>query len=230
VSYVPSLAKKNHDDHYFDFLTCGMVAHDGNSAFIGRLNEQLKDKKDDFDINLIERDLKRAEKTSVLLNDLFYANAVDNFNAYLSDIILEILKVDPRPIYGKSVEAKNVFEITDIDSLKSEIIDKTIIDLGYQNINDLGQFLSKNFGIRTLSHWLSSRRLNRIIQIRNIIAHNRGIVNRLFLQRSGSKSDILHQHVKVGHALRTAGYLEVLINKIDREAVLKFNLVGVQDV
>ena len=207
-----------------------MVAHEGNSAFIARLQQQANDTTDDFALKSVEKDLDRAQNTSVLLNDLFYANAVDNFNAYLSDLILCILKVDPRPIYGKSVEAKNIFEIDDLESLKSEIIDKIVLELGYQNINDLANFMNKNFGISALSHWLSSRRLNRIIQSRNIIAHNRGLVNQLFLQRSGSKIDKIGEHVKIGHALRTAGYLESLISKIDREAVSKFNLNGVQDV
>jgi hypothetical protein len=207
-----------------------MVAHAGHSTYIERLNQKKLDADDEMVLQSVERDLDRAQKTNVLLNDLFFANAVDNFNAYLSHLILCILKVDPRPIYGKSIEAKNIFEIDDLESLRSEIIDKIVIELGYQNINDLASFLNKNFGISTLSHWLTSKRLNRIIQTRNIIAHNRGEVNRLFLQRSGSKVDKIGTHVVVGDALRTARYLETLINKIDQEAVAKFSLTGIQNV
>jgi hypothetical protein len=211
------------------FLTCGLMSHSGYELFVDRMYKRAKKIRDDESANLVRNDIDQSKLAEILLNDLFFANAVDNFNAYLSSLILSIIRIDPRSIYGKMVETKYIFEIDDIDSLKSEIIDRMIIELGYQNINDLASFLKKNFGIVTLSHWLVSRRLNRIIQIRNIISHNRGVVNRLFMQRSGSKIDKLGEHVKAWRAIRVAGYLDNLIDKIDREAVLKFQLHGVHD-
>lgn len=172
---------------------------------------------------LIQKE-EEASEASRLFDELLFANGVDNFNAYLSDIIMEILAIDPRPIFGRKIDAKTIFSSPDLDSVKSEAIDRMILDMGYQNISDLAEFMEGNFGIRALSHWLTKKRLNRLIQIRNIIAHNRGIVNRTYLHKSGSKSDKLGERVNARFPLLTTSYLDNLAEKIDREAVSKFKL------
>ena len=224
--YQPSEAKIAYDKYHRSFMVCGAAAHEGayqiaHSLLEDSLKIENDQKNDEFQIKLDDSMI-----TSLMLNDIFFVSAVDNFNCYLSEIIILILNVDPRPIYGKKIDAKLAFSISDIQSLRQEFIDMKVLELGYQKIDELSDFLLKNFEISALSNRLTSLRLNRIVQVRNIISHNRGVANRLFMERSASKTDHIGTHVKAGHAIRAASYLETLIEKIDREAVSKFEING----
>jgi hypothetical protein len=219
--YNNTSARATYEKHRTVFLNCGLLSNNGFSALSIHFYKQEMFE-GVYDEDLISRD--DLEKARVFLNDLLFAGAVDAFNAYLSDIILEILKQDPRPIYGKQFDAKFLFEVNDITSLRAEMINRLIVELGYQSITDLTVFLEKNFGLMSLSSWLTKLRLNRMIQIRNIVTHNRGIANKLYLHRSKSKIDSVDEHVRVAFSLRAAKYLDRLVEKLDQEVASKFDI------
>ena len=157
-----------------------------------------------------------------MLEELLFASTIDNFNTYLSEILVEVIETDPRPIAGKKFSAKQAFTTSDIETLRKQIIEKFVLDLGYQNIDSLTEFLQENFGLKTLDHWLTKARLNRYIQIRNIITHNRGYSNQTYLFRSKSKVDVDGEKVFVPFALTSAKYLGRLVDKLDKEIDRKF--------
>ncbi|MFM7859453.1 MAG: hypothetical protein ACKO96_47900 [Flammeovirgaceae bacterium] len=165
-----------------------------------------------------------AARVSKHFGHMMAVSAVDNFNSFLSELVLEVLEKDPRPLSGKQFPVKAILEHNDINELKRSVVEKFIVDLGYQNINDLSEFLSKNFGIKSLNGSLTRLRLSRLIQIRNVITHNRGVVNGVFLNRSQSKRDKLEDLVWVPHPVRLSGYLTGLVRAIDDEATTKFQL------
>ncbi len=196
------------------FTTCGIIVHGGSKSYMnGELSSESK-----------EKCLSDGPIAHSLLKSLLFASTVDNFQSYLSDIIYEILSNYPETMFGKKFDARLVFENPDIDSARRRIVDKYVMELGYKSADDLSKFMIDSFGIRVLSNKLTRLRLNRLIQIRNIVAHNRGLVNELYLFRSKSKSDRLGQSVKIPNALRAADYFFGLVNAMDREAMIKFNL------
>ena len=194
------------------FGTAGMVAHHGLIKYaLGELTNEP-----------IEKRLNDEEKAKVLIEQILFASAVDNFNCYLSEALVEVLNKDPRPLSGKKFDAKEAFNFENIDDLRKRILEKFIADLGYQKIDVLVEFLEKNFGVKSLSNWLTKLRLNRLIQIRNIITHNRGIVNKTYLYKSSSKRDVETSKVWVQGITKPASYLLGLATKVDRELEQKF--------
>ena len=197
------------------YATCGMICAHG----------VVKYWEDDDSRESAEIRYRDGTMADELLNRLLFANAVDNFNTYLGSLLYEILAVDPRPMYGKKVDFKTIYNTSDIDDLRAEALERYVIELGYQSISDLADALEKSFGLSTLKHWLTKKRLNRLVQMRNIIAHNGGMVNRTYLLRSGDKRQKPGELIRVGFALTTAKYLSRLARRIDVEATAKFPLV-----
>lgn len=195
-------------DHNILFAKCGLIVHEGAIT---------KTNKKDIKIH----DLRHCIDH---LNKLLFASAVDNFQTYLSNILYEIYSRDSRTLYGKKISPKIVFESPDINSARKEIVERYISDLGYKNIAELSDIMDKELGIDSLSKPLTKLRLNRIIQVRNIISHNRGIVNDIFITRSKSKRDSVGESVRFWKPLVAAKYLDGLMRRIDEEAVTKFGL------
>lgn len=197
-----------------DFSTCGIIVAGGTAEYAkGKLSSES-----------LEKCIVDAPKAFELMYMLLFSHAVDNFQSYLSDLLHHILEHYPKAMFGKKIDAKVLYEVPDLDSLKRRAVDKYVMDLGYKNAGELAEFLKDNFGLVTLSHSLTKLRLNRAIQIRNIIAHNRGIVNDVFIFRSGSKVDRVGDKVKTIHPLVISGYLAQLVDKLDVEARKKFDL------
>ncbi|WP_448661847.1 hypothetical protein ACG3SL_14335 [Sphingomonas sp. CJ20] len=214
AEYLWSKARLNYNQASINFATCGIVIISGVMDYsAGKSSNEP-----------IEQCQEDGNKAYNVLNMLLFANAVDNFQTYLTELVYEILLTDPRPIFGKKFPADLLFSAPDMRSLQKSVIDRFVLDLGYQNIDELSKMLDSNFGIKTLNHWLSRKRLNRYIQMRNIITHNRGIVNELYLHKSRSKSDRLGKKVNVYKPLCAQKYLSSLAEHIDVEAASKFNL------
>ena len=200
-----------YNKHNINYSACGAISSRGLIKFI---EDAPYDKK--------EETLNRSTDAANLFEQLLFMNSVDNFNCYLSEIVFEIVKIDPRPIFGKKFDAKILFESDDIDEIKLSVIEKVIIEIGYQNIDYLTDYLEKNFGLKSLSGWLTKLRLNKILQIRNVISHNRGIANKTYMFRSRSKTDEIGSLVKHRFPPFTSRYLSSLVDKVDEEVVAKF--------
>lgn len=116
------------------------------------------------------------------------------------------------------------FEATHLDELKSALIDAIVNKYSYKNIIDLHDLLKKNFGFALFESEFTKLRVNRLIQKRNIIAHNNGIINSRFIDQVGCKIDQLDDRVKVRNAFFSFVYLSSLAASIDKRASRKFSL------
>jgi hypothetical protein len=157
-------------------------------------------------------------------SELLFSFLVDNFQTYLSELTLELFNHKPEVLSGGSTKNSIVFSSPDLETLKKTIIEKTILDLGYRNVNDIDQYFREKFGFSIVVNWLQEKRLARLIQIRNVIAHNRGKINRLFLFKVGAKFDREHALVGIPDLSATDSYLIDLAQSIDQRAILKFGL------
>ena len=156
--------------------------------------------------------------------ELLFSFLMDNFQTYLHELTLELFNFRPEVLAGGSIKNSLVFSHPDIDTLKKTIIEKTVLDLGYRNISDIDKYFDEKFGFKIVDGWLQEKRLARLIQIRNVIAHNRGKINALFISKVGAKYDVEGQPVGIPDIHSTDRYLIDLAQSIDRRAIDKFGL------
>jgi len=67
-------------------------------------------------------------------------------------------------------------------------------------------------------------RLTRIIQLRNIVAHNRGSVSAVFLARAGAQIDKIGERAKVSNLYAVQNFLTRTAIRLDSDAATKFEL------
>ena len=133
--------------------------------------------------------------------------------------MFEIYRHRPETIYYGKTANSDIFSFDDLNDLKRHVIEKNIIGLGYKRIEELNKMLSSKLGIRLTMSKISQRRLARIVQIRNVISHNRGLVNHVFASRVGAKIDRVGEPVKMPSMVSADRYLMALAKAFDGAAI-----------
>lgn len=164
--------------------------------------------------------------------EMFLCRTVDNFLTYLSDLLSLIFETNPDVLTRtqETVPIQTVFQHSSLDDLRSEIVERRIMNLSYRGMKELQTYLAEptqlNFKIFTTKEGLQFA--SYVIQIRNIIVHNRGVINRAFLYRIPKE---WRSH-KVGDKISLSGEsMDVVHNffisatsDIDERASKKFRL------
>jgi hypothetical protein len=213
---VPTKAYCEFHEAMIDFAASGYAAKFG-------LNQAQSDP--EFLENEVER-TDQIERADRLVDRLLFAAAIDTFQTYLSDLLLEIITKHPRCLSSKQIKAQWIFEEPDIDSLKRRLLEKHVVDLGYRNVPDLIDEIKENFGLDIAQGWLGALRLSVLFQIRNLITHNRGVINTIFQFRVHSHKSRIGTPVRVPTPLVVGRYLMRKAQWIDGAACTKFDLVG----
>jgi hypothetical protein len=197
-----------------DFADAGATVHIGLAH---RLEERCKSVGN-------KKALEQAHRTRRILNYALFSNVVDNFQTYLAEILYQIFETKPEIFSGKQIPAKWLFDEPDLDSLKRRLIEKNILDLGYKSIDDLVQYFENNHSIEMVNGEFAKIRLSLIIQIRNLIAHNRGVVNSVFVFKTGTKRLSLGDYVRQYDPIYTNRWLTSVAQNLDAQVVSKIGV------
>ena len=153
-----------------------------------------------------------------------FVTLVDNFQTYLAELLVQIFNSRPEVLSGGNVKNRMIFQSADLDSLKREIIERHVLDLGYKGVEEIDEYFSTHFKFPLVDPGIGKARLNRLVQIRNVISHNRGIVNAIFMKRAGCRADRIGSEVSLPNLHSTDRYLSKLAEAIDHRAITKFNI------
>jgi len=138
-----------------------------------------------------DRTMKRYTAFARLNSKNMTTNIVDGLLWYLSKIIQE--SIQRRPELVKSGETLRVEEVFDFASRKEMIdylIDRKINALSYGGMKQIEKYISDALGIEMFENDEDRRLLKIFVEMRNIHAHNRGHLNRIFLDRIGPFEDL----------------------------------------
>lgn len=115
--------------------------------------------------------------------ELFLSRLIDNFQCYVVSIIREVLNVQPRILVNSqpALSLEYIFQFQSVEELQSDLVEAKVNDISYQGFLKLKQWCSeKNIPIITESEIES--KLVELISIRNIIVHNRGVIDKKYLR------------------------------------------------
>ena len=164
--------------------------------------------------------------------EMLLCRMVDNFLTYISDLLSLIYETNPDVLTRtqETVSVQTVFQHSSLDDLRSEIVERRIMNLSYRGMKELQTYLAEptqlNLKIFTTKEGLQFA--SYVIQIRNLIVHNRGVINRTFLSRVPKE----WRSNKVGDKMSLSGEsMDVVHNffisatsDIDERASKKFRL------
>ena len=170
-------------------------------------------------------DNERGDEVIEFLHQSALCRAVDNFQSYVVDIIVSAFSRNPDLIFPKkTTKISNIFRFNNLDELRRFAIEEGASDYGYQNVVDIDKDLRSRFGFGILNGRLRRLRLRRIIEIRNMIVHNRARKSHRFVDQIGAKFDRFGDVVRFPHPLNIDDYLHNAAVDIDLIAKKHFGL------
>lgn len=166
-----------------------------------------------------------ADGTRVI-SEMALCRIVDNYTVYMSQMIALIFKTDPKTMRsGGTLPYSEILRHNSMDELMATIADKEMEKLT-RNLEDLNAYIIKTFNLSPFGD--DEEVLNEAVAyngLRNIIVHNRGIIDRKF------KKDVKMDYGEVGDRIfayeptyQSLRLFSEAVDDFDAQAVKKYNL------
>ncbi|MBC9250506.1 hypothetical protein A9179_09500 [Pseudomonas alcaligenes] len=115
---------------------------------------------------------------------------VATFDAFIADVFLEVARARPEILKTskKQLPYDRLLEFQSLDELVSFIASRELNELGYKSIKDQSDYYQDRFGVALQDSGILLAELTELRAARNLLVHNNGLVNHIYLEQvSGSK-------------------------------------------
>ncbi len=161
-----------------------------------------------------------------LLLEMLYCRYIDTYLNYITGFLTTVFIHRPDTLRSNdTITVSEVLEYRNFDELIRYIADKRVHQLSYKGFFDLTKYVSEKLGFELISQKDDFNRLRVIIEIRNLITHNRGIVNEIFLSRT---SEVTWKYgdkitLSTDEVISVIALLTRLVRDIEIRGAKKFN-------
>lgn len=119
-------------------------------------------------------------------SEMTFCRAVDLFSIFLDDLLLFILKSQPQSLKSnEKLTTEEVISCSNMSDVLDMIAQKKVREISYKSIKDRLIYFDENLGFNLD---LTSNHIKDIIllhECRNLLVHNRGVVNSVFRRKVG---------------------------------------------
>ncbi|HEV2627416.1 MAG TPA: hypothetical protein VGV41_02060 [Pseudolabrys sp.] len=127
---------------------------------------------------------QRVQELSEQISRNLVIGMVNNFHCYLSELLQEVMLKRPEILRSSErVTTEDVLQFARVRDIRSFLADRKVSELSYGGLRQTREFISDRLGVELFSAEEQERLLTIFVEIRNVHTHNRGVVNRLFLNR-----------------------------------------------
>jgi hypothetical protein len=164
---------------------------------------------------------------SALLEEMLFCREVNSFLTYLADLVTLIYEKYPKMLQSdKQMTYQFGIEHHLAGDLIPALAEKTVMQLTHQGLDALEKYFEKKLKLVLFTNEADLAKAALSVDIRNVITHNRGFINRLFIQRNPQFAQDLGKRVVLGEQerrgmLSTLGYRA---RQLDLRAIKKFRL------
>jgi len=164
---------------------------------------------------------------SAVLGEMLFCRGVNSFLTYLANLMTLIYEKYPKKLpSNKQATYQFCIEHHLAGDLISALAEKTVMELTYQSLDDLAKHFEEKLDLVLFTKSADLPTAALCVDIRNVITHNRGIVNRFFIQRNPHFADDVGKRVVLREEerremLSTLGYCA---RQLDVRAIKKFGL------
>lgn len=162
-----------------------------------------------------------------LMTEATLIRSVDGFLLYLSDVLSEALRLRPEML--KSSDTITIAEVLDrssMDELINYATERKVTAISMKGAKDLIDYVRKQYGFVLFPDNADRNIALTMIEWRNLLVHNHGVVNSLFLSRVPSDDYVLGEplHLERENVWEKMDRLRRYAHNIDQRAVAKWNL------
>ena len=210
-------------------LASDWVAHVARQALDG--NENIKD----HDPTQLAQDnpgprTKFLRRNRQSLQEMFMSRFVDNFQKYVVDLIRAVLRVRPEILSTsqQSLTLEHLLQYTRIEDLVHDIIERKVNALSYEGFADLQKWCLDR-GIPIQVRGVDLDIVVELVATRNIIAHNRGIVDERYIRTVPSPTFQVNasRMFEVDDVWEALALFDRVVSETDALSIQKFGLDSV---
>jgi hypothetical protein len=174
---------------------------------------------------------KKFQSFGQFYSDTMVVRLVDNFLCYLSELIQLCMKTKPEVLRSSEmVKIEDILKLSNMDEVIEFLVERKINELSYGGTKELNQFCSDRLGMSIWNNEDERGVLSVGVELRNIITHNRGIVNALFLSRL--RNTVHPFEFRLGRAFHAdfdqlvvlANHMINIARRLDAQAAEKFGI------
>ena len=162
----------------------------------------------------------------LLRSEMYCARLVESFLTYLSELLALVFTSNPVMFQTDQVyNAKFILEFASMEDLRAAMVERKVTSLAMESLSDLGKYFKKVFNFDLFANPYEAEAIQELIEIRNLVVHNRAIVNRTYRKNTGRQTP-LGERMVVGQDTLIYAF-SVLIKsalRIDLGASAKFSL------
>lgn len=162
-----------------------------------------------------------------LLAEMLVARHVDNFLAYVVQLLTLVFAARPELLRSQEqVRLDFVLSHPDKDSLVRALIERRVDRLAYLGIRDLDKDIQDRLGFSLFATPEDLETAVTLIETRNVIVHNRGIVSKVAANRCPTLAPELGMRVSLttDKVVKHRPFFGKLVLEIDARAVKKFGI------
>ncbi len=185
--------------------------------------------------NYVGSPLQDLKSQFPFLFELIFCRCVDNFLNYISELIALTFSTHPEmlksayPPGGKSEEKVSVewvLQYADRFELVDALTERKVMDLSMKGMTNLQDYCKRNFKFEIYEDATKLEQAAIAVEKRNLITHNRGYVNRRYLERVRSVKESLGDRMEFDgdYVLSVMAFLRDSVHDIDDRAANKFRL------
>lgn len=165
------------------------------------------------------------------LVEMFLSRAVDNFQVYIVEILREVLHKQPRILSASKQEITlgYVLEFDSIESLSRSWVEGKVTSLSYDGFGDLESWCQAK-GIPLIVPDGQRDTVVELIAIRNLIVHNRCVVDDRYLKAAKSVANRVGEirKLEIEELIAARDILDSVVRVTDSAITGKFSLPLVQ--
>ena len=157
--------------------------------------------------------------------EIWLSRGVDSYLNYLSGLLGLIFRTSPETIQSAdTVRFDAILEHTTMGDLIESQAERRVHELSYQGMATLARYWHSRLKFELFSDAERLAMGIRIVETRNLILHNRGVVNEVFIARVANSGARLGQRIDVSKAGKDLQFLQLAVADTDARAAAKFEL------
>ena len=144
-----------------------------------------------------------SERAAVgrLLFEMCLVRAVDSALAYMTAVLQLVYHQYPGAMKSKEkVDVDYVLQFNSAKDLLHALIERKVHGLAYRNLTDLDEYLSNTLTLSLFASEEQRARAVRLVDVRNLVVHNRGLVNRIFKERNPKSDDAVGDRISYNYS------------------------------
>jgi hypothetical protein len=164
-----------------------------------------------------------------LILQTMVCRGVDNFLTYISQLLSLIFRSKPETLRSNDqIRVDFALQHTTMNDLVDALAEKKVTDLSYSGMRQLADYIGR-LGLELFADESALERAVFLIEVRNLITHNRSVVNNTFLNKLRASKEPVGKigetlNLEVNSVFDGITFLADNVGQIDLRAASKFGL------